>query len=96
MAFIRIGRPPNVTAELYDKVNAEMGVEGNSPPGLLFHCAGEVDGSWQIIDVWESHEHAQRFDDERLSPAIEQVMGMRPPGPPPGAQVYELHAVVRP
>jgi len=32
---------------------------------------------------------------ERLGRAIESVMGMRPPGPPPGAG-YELHKVIRP
>jgi len=49
----------------------------------------------QIVDAWESEEHARRFDDERLGRAIESVMGMRPPGPPPGAG-YELHKVIRP
>jgi hypothetical protein len=95
MAFIRIFRPPNVGAEVYDAVNAEMGVEQDPPPGLLFHCAGEVEGEWQIIDVWESKEQARRFDEERLAPAIETVIGTVPPGGPPSTE-YELHTVVRP
>ena len=95
MAFIRIFRPPNTNAEIYDSVNAEADVEANPPEGLLFHCAGEVDGRWQIVDAWESEEHARRFDGERLGRAIESVMGMRPPAPPPGTG-YELHKVIRP
>jgi hypothetical protein len=95
MAFIRTRRPPNVTAETYDKVNAEMGVENDPPVGLLFHCAGEVEGSWEVIDAWESEEQAQRFDEERLMPAIEKVIGMRPPGPAPGT-TYQLHKVIIP
>ena len=95
MAIVRIVQPPNVTADVYDKVNAEMGVADDPPAGLLFHCAGEVDGRWQIIDAWESEEHVRRFEEERLGPAIEAVMGMRPPGPPP-TTVYELHTVIRP
>src|SRR5438552_16721051 len=95
MAFIRIVQPPNVTADVYERVNAELGVDGNPPPGMLLHCAGEVDGKWQIVDVWESEEQARRFDDERLTPAIEKVMGMRPPGPPPSTE-YQLHKVIRP
>jgi hypothetical protein len=95
MAYIRIFNPPNVTADVYDRVNAEAGVDRDPPAGLLFHCAGEVDGQWQIVDAWEYEEHARRFDDERLGRAIESVMGMRPPGPPPGAG-YELHKVIRP
>ena len=95
MAFIRITQPPNVTPETYDKVNAELGVNGNPPPGLLLHCAGETDGKWQIVDVWESEAQARDFYDGRLSKAIESVMGMVPPGPPPSTE-YELHTVVRP
>ena len=95
MAYIRIFNPPNVTADVYDRVNAETGVDRDPPAGLLFHCAGEVDGRWQIVDAWESEEQARRFDDERLGRAIESVMGMRPPGPPPGVG-YELHTVIRP
>ena len=95
MAYVRIIQPPQVTAEVYDRVNAETGVEQDPPEGLLFHCAGEVDGGWQIVDAWESEAHAQRFDEERLGPAIERVMGMRPPGPPPGSG-YELHKVIKP
>jgi hypothetical protein len=95
MAIVRIIRPPMVTAESYDQVNAKAGVDGNPPEGLLVHTAGEVDGQWQIVDVWESEEAAQRFDDERLRPAIESVMGGAPPGPPP-TTVYEAYRVVRP
>ena len=61
MAWIRIFQPPRVTAEIYDRVNAEAGVDADPPDGLLFHCAGEIDGKWQILDAWESREHAQRF-----------------------------------
>jgi hypothetical protein len=95
MAIIRIIRPPMVTAEVYDAVNVKAEVNGNPPEGLLIHAAGEVDGQWQIIDVWESEEHARRFDEERLAPAIEAVVGAAPPGPPPRT-VYELHNVIRP
>ena len=94
MAIIRIVRPPMVTAEVYDAVNAKAGVDEQPPEGLLLHTAGEVDGQWQIVDVWESEEHADRFGTERLTPAIESVMGGAPPGDPP-TTIYELHNVVR-
>src|ERR1700736_2542216 len=79
MAIIRIIRPPMVTAEVYDGVNAKAGVNENPPEGLLMHTAGEVDGQWQIVDVWESEEHADRFGSERLSAGGESVPGGRPP-----------------
>jgi hypothetical protein len=95
MAFIRIVQPPNVTADVYDRVTAELGVDVNPPPGMLLHCAGEVDGKWQIVDVWESQEQARHFYEERLPAAIETVVGM-PPAEPPMSTEYELHSVVRP
>ena len=95
MAIIRITQPQMVTQEIYEAVNAKMGVDANPPGGLLLHCAGEVEGRWQIVDVWESEQHAQRFDSERLVPAIEAVVGSPPQGPPT-TTTYELHNLVMP
>ena len=95
MAIVRITRPPMVTAETYDAVNVKAGVDENPPEGLLVHAAGDVDGQWQIVDVWESQEAADRFGSERLGPAIEAVIGAAPPGPPP-TTIYEAHKVVIP
>jgi hypothetical protein len=94
MAYVRILQPPNVNADVYDRVNAEAGVDSDPPAGLLFHCAGKVDGTWQIAEAWESQAAAQRFDEERLLPAIERVIGMRPPDAP--GQRYEVQRVVKP
>lgn len=94
MAFIRITQPPNVTAETYEQVNAALDPADNPPPGLLVHCAGEVDGKWQIVDVWESREQAQDFYEGPLTAAIEGVIGMTPP-PAPSSE-YELHTLARP
>jgi hypothetical protein len=94
VAFIRIAQPPDVTAATYEKVNAELGVASDPPPGLLLHSAGEVDGKWQIIDVWESEQQAREFYDGRLTNAVEAVIGMTPPEAP--GTSYEAHTVVRP
>jgi hypothetical protein len=95
MAFIRITRPPNVTADTYEKVNAQLESTGALPaPGLLLHAAGDADGQWQIVDVWESEEQARQFYEGPLTQAVEAVVGMTPPEAPSTA--YELHTVVRP
>ncbi len=90
MAFVRIARPP-VTAEVYDAVTAKLDESGGPADGLLLHCAGQVEGGWQIIDVWESREQMERFDSERLTPAIEALRGPMPPGGDTSQIVYELH-----
>jgi hypothetical protein len=97
MAIIRITQPPMLDRDTYDAVNAAVGVDETPPEGLLVHTAGEVDGRLQIVDVWESEEHARRFDSERLGPAIEQVAGGAPPsGQPASTTAYELYRVIMP
>lgn len=91
-----------LTSEVYDAVNAKVGVDTEPPAGMLMHCAGEVDGVFQIIDIWESEEHAERFDTERLGPAINEVLSAAGPGqtPGPGAApsptLYQLHNLILP
>jgi hypothetical protein len=71
------------TQEQYDAVNAEMGVEENPPEGLIFHAAGPLqEGSWSVIDFWESRELFDRFQQDRLGPAIEALGDRAPQGPP--------------
>lgn len=96
MAILRISQPP-ITREMYDAVNTELlRVRDTPPDGLIMHSAGEANGKWQIVDVWESEEHAQRFDSERLTPAIEAASGEAPPQASPEATVYELHNLLLP
>jgi hypothetical protein len=93
MAIIRIIRPPMVTADIYEAVNRKMNVHEDAPDGLISHAAGDAGGQWEIVEVWASREQAERFDEERLMPAIEAVMG----GPPPNEgemSVYEAHRVL--
>ena len=89
-----------LTQEVYDAVNAKAAVNEKPPEGLLMHSAGAVDGGFQIVDVWESEEHARRFDTERLGPAIQEVVFSRndaPSRPPsPVTTVYELHQLILP
>ena len=57
----------------------------------MLHAAGEVDGSWQIVEVWYSQEYAQRFDLDRLVPAIAAVTGRPPPGDAPDDRLRGAH-----
>jgi hypothetical protein len=70
------------TQEQYDAINAQMGVEENPPEGLVFHSAGPMGDGWNVIDFWESREHFDRFQQDRLGPAIEELGDKAPPGPP--------------
>ena len=89
--------PEGVGTNMYDGVNAAMGVDSDPPAGLIFHWAGEVDGKWTISDVWESREAYDRFRDERLFPAVREVSGMDPAeGPQPTITEFAVHHYVKP
>jgi len=95
LAYIRIQRPQTLTADVYDAVSRELNLERDHPHGLISHAAGEADGSWHIVEVWESEDFAQRFDRERLVPAIEAITGRPPPGNAPTVG-FELRGLVTP
>ena len=41
------------TAEMVDRLNAEIDPDGNTPDGLIFHASGPVDGGWGVLDFWQ-------------------------------------------
>jgi hypothetical protein len=67
--------PEGVGADQYDAVSGKMGIENEPPEGLIFHSAGMLDGRFQIFNLWETPEHAERFVTDRLRPAQVEVMG---------------------
>jgi len=90
--------PPAVGTDVYDGVQAEMDLENDPADGLIFHWAGEVDGKWTVIDVWESRDAYDRFREERLFPAIKSVSGMDPADSPqqPTVTEFPVHNYVKP
>ncbi|MDQ2982944.1 MAG: hypothetical protein M3R70_03325 [Actinomycetota bacterium] len=83
-----------INREQYDKLDKEVGTE--KPEGLIVHAAGESGSGIRIIDVWESKEHFQRFQSERLEPAMRRA-GIDAPstgdGAPSGIQEMSVHSL---
>ena len=99
MAVVVITRPEGVNEEMYDAVTQKMGDE--APPGMIIHTSGRTeDGTFQIVDVWESREAHDRFIQDRLMPTINSVMqemGMsQMEGPPRDQTMYETHSLMEP
>lgn len=73
--------PEGAGAPQYDAVSAKLDIANNPPDGLILHSAGELEGAFQIFktfqifNLWESREQADRFNCERLRPARVEVMG---------------------
>jgi hypothetical protein len=77
-------------AQQYDAVAEKMGLANEPPQGLIFHSAGELEGRFQVFNVWESREHFDRFTRERLRPAQVAVMGEERVAAMPDAEIIEI------
>jgi heme-degrading monooxygenase HmoA len=81
-----------VTPEVYDQVQAKLDLEARPPEGLIVHTAGFTGGNMIVFDVWESGEAFERFANERLHRAIEEVSRAAGGEPQqPRREIFELH-----
>ena len=88
---------PGIKQQQYEQVTAKIFGQypmdpGQSPDGLIVHSAGPTPDGWYVYDIWESTEQFQRFGEERVSPAMQEVMGAGTEGPQP--QFFEITALV--
>ena len=49
-----------------------------APAGLILQVAGPTDEGFRMIDIWESEQAWDRFQAERLAPAIAALCRPRP------------------
>ncbi|KJK46572.1 hypothetical protein UK23_23120 [Lentzea aerocolonigenes] len=75
--WLTIATPPTDSLETLDKMMNSL-----VPDGLRARYACRADGKFQVIAVWESKEHADRFFHETLGPVIARVLGPTPAGGP--------------
>jgi hypothetical protein len=79
--------------EEYDRIHAEIeGRTGDLGEQCLLHLVTRTDSGFRVIDVWETHEAADRWGDEVMRPAVERVFGAETTagGPPPSREL-EVH-----
>jgi hypothetical protein len=75
------------TQELYDDLFPRVIDRSNPPSGMIAHFGASGDGGgWQVWDVWESEDAWERFRDESVIPAA-QDMG----APPFDSKVTPIH-----
>ena len=82
------------TAEQYEAVNAEMGVEADPPEGLIFHAAGPIKEGWGVLDFWESRAQFDAFLESRIGPAIAALGDAAPPNPPE-IKEFPVHNMIK-
>ena len=74
MAYCLVADNRKGSAELYEQLAQKLAESGDMPPqGAIFQVAGPTEDGWRVISVWESREAQERFRDERLMPAFQEV-----------------------
>ena len=81
-----------------EALSDELGVLDDPPSGLIVHAAIETAGGVHIVDIWDSQADFERFQNDRLNPAMEKFLterGIQMDGPPPEPTYDEAFDVVR-
>ena len=87
MAIGVIWHPP-VDKQAYEAIRDKVW-QGGQDKGMKFHAAGEADGGWRIIEVWESRDGLEQFIREDLARAFEQSGAEG--GPPQPDSIFDIH-----
>ena len=69
--------------EVYDASHAEImnsAGEGGAD-GLIVHMARELPDGFEILEIWQSREQADRFNREVVGPALQRLGISDPPEP---------------
>jgi hypothetical protein len=88
---------PGVRREQYEQVNEKMFGKTpfspeDAPAGLIMHSGGPSPDGWYVYDIWESKEDFQRFVEEKLMPAIQELGFPQAESEP---QFFEIHDLVQ-
>jgi hypothetical protein len=93
--IVAVFQSPGFTQELYEETVRRVSGGSNrmtSPAdwpveGLLAHIAGQGEGGFRVVDVWESEDAFRRFG-ETLLPILEEVGLAAQP------EIYPAHTFV--
>ncbi|HEX2285886.1 MAG TPA: hypothetical protein VHI10_13860 [Mycobacterium sp.] len=88
MAIGVIWYPP-VDKQTYDTIREKVWQAGQDK-GMKFHAAGEANGVWNIIELWESRDGFERFMREDLSRAFNELGGGQGETPQPES-VFDVY-----
>jgi hypothetical protein len=90
MTIVMISDAGTDSVAQYDQIIQQLEEAGHgNPPGRLSHTAALKDnGSYFVVDVWESPEAFQRFG-QLLMPLIDAVGGVAP-----NLQVSSVHNMI--
>jgi hypothetical protein len=88
MAIGAIWYPP-VDQQAYEAIRDKV-LQAGFDKGMQFHAAGEAEGQWRVFEVWDSRDGIERYIQEDLGPAADEVSGGQAETPQPEL-VFDIH-----
>lgn len=60
-----------INMDIYKRIRAELGED--VPKGLIVHVVFQQEQGLRYLEVWESQQDWDRFEEERLHPAVDCI-----------------------
>ncbi|MGW7054503.1 hypothetical protein [Streptomyces sp. NPDC054888] len=79
---------PEITPDIYDVVRGRVGWEEDSPDGCVLHAAWFVSDGLNVLDIWQSQDHFNRFIATRVAPVLKGELGVQSD---PEPKFFPLH-----
>ena len=81
-----------ITQDQYNQVMRTLDLDRTPPSGGILHVAGFTKGTLHVLDVWESQQGFEKFQKDRLMPAVQKI-GI---STQPKVQFYPAHNIYAP
>ena len=78
--------------DMYRAVTAQVSetMGDSAPAGILVHIARATADGFQVIEVWESKQQCDAFQDDVLAPIIDRVSGGQAPARDEVSEEFEV------
>ena len=86
--IISVAAPIEAYHESHAQVEKEM--DGRPADGLILHMARVTEDGFEMVEVWRTKDHSDKFNRDVVEPALARTVHDRS-GPPP--QVVEFEPV---
>jgi len=73
MATLMIMEWPGVTIDQYTQVMKLLDLDSTPARGAMLHLAGTDGNTMRVVDVWESRDAFQQFQQDRLMAAVQKA-----------------------
>ena len=92
MSTVMLMEWTGVTQDQYKQVMRTLDLDKKLPEGGIFHVAGFTAGALHVLDIWDSQQAFEKFQKDRLNPAVQKA-GITSP---PKVQFYPVYNIYAP